>query len=112
MLVDKLPASTRAPTTGMSNRSATRKVIVLNPAGLHARPSLAVVQAVRGSQSKVEVRTSRQTADASDILQLLGLGAAQGTELVLSAAGPDAEEVLSHLAELFANGFGLCGKSD
>ena len=93
----------------MSDRSATRKVTVLNPAGLHARPSLAVVQAVRGSQSKVEVRTTRQTVDAGDILQLLGLGAACGTELVFSATGPDAEEVINQLADLFTNRFGLCG---
>ena len=91
----------------MVNNTATRKVVILNPNGLHARPSLAVVQAVRGSKSKVEVRTARQTVDASDILQLLGLGAAQGTELALSASGPDAEEVLDKLAELFSDRFGL-----
>ena len=94
----------------MVNESATRKVIVLNPAGLHARPSLAVVEAVRGSQSKVEVRTPRQTVDAREILQLLGLGATQGTELVLTATGPDAEEILDRLTDLFADRFGLCGE--
>ena len=94
------------------NHPATRKVTVLNPAGLHARPSLAVVQAVRRSQSKVEVRTPRQAVDAGDILQLLGLGAVQGTELVLSATGPDAESVLDQLVQLFASRFGLCGEPD
>jgi phosphotransferase system HPr (HPr) family protein len=91
----------------MVNNTATRNVVILNPAGLHARPSLAVVQTVRGSKSKVEVRTARQTVDASDILQLLGLGATQGTELALSASGPDAEAVLDKLAELFSDRFGL-----
>jgi len=96
----------------MSDRSATRKVTVLNPAGLHARPSLAVVQAVQRGRSKVEVLTERQRVDAGDILQLLGLGAAQGTELVLKAAGPDAEAVLDELVDLFTNRFGLCGAPD
>ena len=94
------------------SQSATRKVTVLNPTGLHARPSLAVVQTVRGSKSKVEVRTLRQAVDAGDILQLLGLGAEQGTELVLSATGPDAESVLDKLVQLFASRFGLCGELD
>jgi phosphocarrier protein HPr len=94
------------------SQSATRKVTVLNQAGLHARPSLAVVQTVRGSKSKVEVRTPRQAVDAGDILQLLGLGAVQGTELVLSATGPDAESVLDKLVQLFAGHFGLCGELD
>ena len=96
----------------MVNHAATRKVTVMNPAGLHARPSLAVVQTVKRSQSEVEVRTPRQSVDAGDILQLLGLGATQGTELVFSAAGPDAEDVLNQLAEMFNSRFGLCGEPD
>jgi phosphocarrier protein HPr len=94
----------------MVNRSATRKVLIRNPAGLHARPSLAVSQTVRRSQSKVEIRAAGQTVDAADILQLLSLGAVHGAELVLSAVGPDAEAVLDSLAEQFAAGFGLCGE--
>ena len=94
------------------NNSATCKVKVMNPAGLHARPSLAVVQMVRQSNSKVEVCSPRQSVDAGDILQLLGLGATQGTELVFSAVGPDAKDVLNQLAEMFNDQFGLCGEPD
>ncbi len=96
----------------MVSPSATRKVTVLNPAGLHARPSLAIVQTVKGSKSKVEARTARQTIDAGDILQILGLGAVQGTELTFSAIGPDAEQVLDTIVDLFTNRFGLCGDPD
>lgn len=84
----------------------------MNPSGLHARPSLAVVKMVRGSQSKVEVSSPRQSVDAGEILQLLGLGATQGTELVFSAVGPDADDVLNQLADMFNNRFGLCVESD
>jgi phosphotransferase system HPr (HPr) family protein len=94
------------------NPSATRKVIVINPAGLHARPSLAVAQTVRASQSKVEIRTAGLTINAADVLQLLSLGAGRGTELTLSAEGPDAEQVLDRLAQQFADGFDLCGGKD
>lgn len=96
----------------MVSPPATRKVTVLNPAGLHARPSLAIVQTVKGSKSKVEARTTRQTIDAGDILQILGLGAVQGTELTFSAIGPDAEQVLDTIVDLFTNRFGLCGDPD
>ena len=91
----------------MVNNRATRKVTVLNPAGLHARPSLAVAQTVRRSNSKVTLRAGGQTADAADILQLLSLGVAHGTELEFEAAGPDAEEVLDSLAAQFASRFGI-----
>jgi phosphotransferase system HPr (HPr) family protein len=93
----------------MVSHSATRKVTILNPAGLHARPSLAVAQTVQRSKSKVQVKSPRETVDAGDILQLLGLGAIQGTELTFSATGPDAEKVLDQLCDLFTNQFGLGG---
>ncbi len=93
----------------MVSNTAVRKVTVLNPAGLHARPSLAVAQTVRRSNSKVRIRASDQTIDAADILQLLSLGVTQGTELELEATGPDAEKVLDSLAAQFANRFGVYG---
>ncbi len=42
-----------------------------------------------------------QIVDAASILDLMSLGATQGTELVLSPSGPQAEEVLDALAQLF-----------
>jgi phosphotransferase system HPr (HPr) family protein len=93
----------------MVNNSLTRKVIVQNPNGLHARPSLAISKTVRASKSKVEIRAPRQTVDAGEILQLLSLGATKGTELVLAATGPDAEQVLETLALQFASCFGVDG---
>jgi phosphocarrier protein len=96
----------------MVNNTATRTVKVQNSAGLHARPSLAIVQAVRGSKSTVEITTPSQTINAGDILQILGLGATQGTELVLSANGPDAETILNKLVDLFNNCFGVGGEPE
>ncbi len=91
----------------MVNNHATRKITVLNPAGLHARPSLAVAQTVRRSQSKVQIRTPERMVDAGDILQLLSMGVTQGTELEFEATGPDAEQVLDELSAQFAGRFGL-----
>jgi phosphocarrier protein len=91
----------------MVSKTAERRVVVRNPAGLHARPSLAISQTVKKSRSRVTIQSRSQTVDAGDILQLLSLGAAHGTELTLSAVGPDAEEVLESLARQFADRFGL-----
>jgi len=95
----------------MSVQAVERTVVILNPAGLHARPSVAVAKIVRRFEAKVEIRTSYQTADAGDVLQLLSLGAPCGTELVLSATGPDAEKVLDDLCRLFSTPFGLDGEA-
>jgi len=91
----------------MVSHTASRRLVVSRPAGLHARPCLAIVNTVRQFQSEVEVRSGHQKADAREILQLLSLGATQGTELTFSARGPDADQVLEALARLFADDFGL-----
>ena len=93
----------------MARRSATRRVIVTHPPGIHARPSLAIVKTVREFRSKVLIRSGDQEVDASEILQVMSLGAPHGAELTLTAEGPDAENVLDALAKLFADNFGLSG---
>ena len=91
----------------MSQKTATRTVTITNPTGLHARPSVAIATTVRKYKSKVQIRHDSEAVDAGEVLQLLTLGAQQGTELTLTAHGPDAEEVLDALVKLFAGGFGL-----
>ena len=84
-----------------------RTVVVTNRHGLHARPCLAIVNTVGRYQAKVTVQKGRQTVDASSVPNLMSLAATQGTELVLSASGPDAAEVLEALVRLFAAEFGV-----
>lgn len=86
----------------MSSKSANRSVIVTNPAGLHARPSAAIVKAVRRFKSKVEIRKNNEVVDAGNILELMTLCATQGTELLLTAKGADADQVLDAVVEEFA----------
>jgi phosphotransferase system HPr (HPr) family protein len=95
----------------MFAKTATRRVTISNPTGLHARPSLAIANTVRQFRSKVEIRCGTQTVDAGSILELLSLGATQGTELELAAQGDDAEEVLQAVAQLFDDHFGLDGQT-
>jgi len=94
----------------MFGKTLTRKVVITHPPGLHARPCLAVANTVRRFKSRVEISNQTETVDASQILQLLTLGATCGTELVLKAQGPDAEEALDALVNLFADNFGMTGE--
>ena len=91
----------------MFQRRVTRTLEVINPSGLHARPCLAIMNTVRLFKSRVEFRKGSEVVDASEILQLMSLGAAQGTKLVVTANGPDAQQVVAALEELFSNHFGL-----
>ena len=91
--------------TGEGVKSIT--VVVTNRDGLHARPSLAIVNTVGRYQANVTVQKGSQAGDASSVLDMMSLAATQGTELVLSATGPDAVEVLETLDRLFADEFGV-----
>lgn len=89
----------------MDQPKATRTAVVTNRAGLHARAALMVFKLAQAFPAKIEIVMDRQRADAGEMLQLLSLGATQGTELTLEASGPGAEAALEALAGLFAAGF-------
>ena len=86
---------------------ATRKVVVISRHGLHVRPCLAIVNTVNRHQANVTVQKGSQMVDATNMLGLISLGASQGTELVLSATGPQAENALDALVGLFSSQFGV-----
>lgn len=84
----------------MLTENATRTVFVANRHGLHVRVCSAIVTAVGKYRANVTIRRGSQTLDAASILDLLLLAASQGTELVLSASGSEAEEALDAVARL------------
>ena len=82
------------------------EIIVTNSLGLHARPAASVVQTALRFQSDVFVEMDSRRVNAKSIMGLLTLAAAQGTRLIVVANGPDAEEVITAVRELFESGFG------
>jgi phosphotransferase system HPr (HPr) family protein len=75
------------------------------PAGvaLHARPAADLVRAASKLQAQVTIAANGKQASARSILEVLGLGATGGTELTLSASGPDADAAVQALAEVVAS---------
>jgi phosphotransferase system HPr (HPr) family protein len=61
----------------------------------------------RQFQSRIELVREGRRVEASSIMDLLTLGAAQGTELILEAEGVDAQEAVEALAKLVESGFPL-----
>jgi phosphocarrier protein HPr len=91
----------------MSSNTLERTVVVTNRHGLHARPCLAIVNTVGRHDAKVIVQKGDETVEAGSVPALMSLGAAQGTELILQASGPDAADVLQTLNHLFLDEFGV-----
>ena len=66
------------------------------------RPATAFAQLAGKFQSSVTVCKGDQRINGKSPLELMFLGADQGTELVLEASGADAQAALDALAELIA----------
>ena len=79
--------------------NATRTAIVNNPKGLHLRPAGLLAQIAGQYQAEVTITKDGLTVDARSILDLLTLVATQGSELVITATGDDAEAAVSAVAE-------------
>ncbi|MGD0653386.1 MAG: HPr family phosphocarrier protein [Thermoguttaceae bacterium] len=86
----------------MSEQKATRTVVVTDPAGVHARAAVDIVKVVRKFRSKVVLSKDRQQAEGTDVLQILSLVMQYGSQVLLEATGPDAEDVLDAMEPLFA----------
>jgi phosphotransferase system HPr (HPr) family protein len=89
----------------MSNSPIKRVVVVPNKQGIHARPAEMFVRRAQQFQSKIEIVREGYRIEAKSIMNLLTLGAAQGTELTLEAEGSDAQEAVDALAEVIEKDF-------
>lgn len=74
------------------------RLVVKDPAGLHARPAARFVQAASRFESRIVLRYGGQEADAKSLISVLGLTIRPSSEIVIAAEGPDAETALDALA--------------
>ncbi|MFB2579764.1 HPr family phosphocarrier protein [Herbiconiux sp. P15] len=78
----------------MTERTAT----IASRVGLHARPASIFIEAVKRQSMKVTISKDGSTPmDASSILSIMSLGAANGDTVTLAAEGPEADAALAEL---------------
>ncbi len=78
---------------------------IVNERGLHARAAAKFVKLVEGFDATVTVERGGMSVGGQSIMGLMMFGAGPGTELQLSATGPQAEAVMAALTDLIARGF-------
>jgi phosphocarrier protein HPr len=88
------------------NENFERKLPVLNRLGLHARAAAKIAALASTFQAKISLEKDGAKADARSILDILGLGCPQGTEVRLRAEGPEADQAVAAIADLFFGYFG------
>lgn len=77
---------------------------ISNPIGLHARPAADFVHCAMGFSSKIRVgRPGTDGANAKSMIMLLAQGLTQGTEVEITAEGPDEAEAVKALVALLEN---------
>jgi phosphocarrier protein HPr len=85
---------------------ASRRVVVINPLGLHARAAAKFVHAATAFGARVSVARGLRVMDGKSILGILLLSASKGTEITIEAVGDDEEEAVATLGRLVETGFG------
>ena len=88
-----------------ASNAIRRTVRIRNQRGLHARAAAKFVQALEHLDCEVTVSKDGTDVSGRSIMGLMMLAAGPGSELALSATGPDAAAGLSALAELVQRGF-------
>ena len=82
-----------------------QEVTILNRAGIHARPASLIVKTANKYKSDVFLEMDGMKINAKSIMGIITLGASHKTKLILSANGPDEEEMVKAIAHLFETRF-------
>jgi phosphocarrier protein len=83
----------------------TRKVVLSNPEGLHARPAALFVKVANRFESELDIKSEARTVNGKSIIGIMSLGAFQGEEITLITRGSDEKEMADTLARLVEEGF-------
>ena len=83
-----------------------QSVQILNKNGLHARPAAEMVKAAAKFKSDITISREDIEVNGKSIMGVMMLAAECGSEIMLRATGPDAQEAVSALATLVASRFG------
>ncbi len=100
-----MDSSRETPAAGPD--AAVRKTVrIVNKQGLHARPSTMIVKAAVKFKAPLKLTIRGETANARSIMEVMMLASPAGTEVLLEAAGDDAQACVDAVADIIASGFG------
>jgi phosphocarrier protein HPr len=83
-----------------------KEVIVINRAGLHTRPSAAIVKVTSKYESDIFFLFEGLFINAKSIIGVMTLAAGQGSKILITIDGNDEKEAMTEIVDLFETGFG------
>ncbi|OGX16334.1 MAG: hypothetical protein A2166_03870 [Omnitrophica WOR_2 bacterium RBG_13_41_10] len=78
----------------------TKKIIIRNKQGLHARPAASFVQIANKFAARVTVKRDGEEVNGKSIMGILMLGAERGSQIIIEVEGDDAQLALSELEKI------------
>ena len=78
----------------------TKKIIIIDPIGIHARPASAIGNATSKFASKIEFKHDGKSANAQSIINIMALVIKKHAELEIIVYGSDEEEAINTLVEV------------
>jgi phosphocarrier protein len=82
-----------------------REVTIRNRAGLHTRPAATLVKTAAKFQAEFFIRKDMFEINGKSIIGVMTLAAEQGSTLLLRFDGPDEQDALAAVVDLFERGF-------
>jgi phosphocarrier protein len=79
--------------------------VILNRAGIHARPAALIVQTAGKFKSRITLKKGEDSINGKSIMGIITLGAGFETEIRIIADGEDEVEAVEAIDRLFRNRF-------
>ena len=86
--------------------SISETIVIINPTGLHARPSAVLSSLAKRFDCKLELQKGDQRANARSVVGLMALEVGKGDKVQLVARGPQAQAALEAIVPQLRDGLG------
>ncbi len=86
-------------------KKISKELTIVNRLGLHARPAAMFVKIANRHKAELWVEKDGEQVNGKSIMGLMMLAAGQGSKLLITADGSDAEKAVAEITDLIARKF-------
>ena len=91
--------------TTPAGQAVVKELVVQNKLGIHARPAAMIVRITNKFKAEVFVEKDEEQVNGKSIMGLMMLAAGQGSKLLVTCEGIDAEKALQEIELLIERRF-------
>lgn len=88
-----------------SGKEYSRKVVIVNELGLHARSAAKIAKLAQNAKSTIWIMKKSEKVDASSIIDILTLACPKGSNLTLKVDSQADVAILNDIVSLIERGF-------